>query len=97
VNVAAALVAPQPRLIYYIDVTGGIQSRVKQFEFLRRVLSANEKETLDKIQDMYKTKLELDAHYSLQRALRWWLYTHVPLSLVLLLMIALHVWAVWYY
>ncbi len=97
VNVAAALVAPQPRLIYYIDVTGGIQTRVKQFEFLRRVLSADEKETLDKIQDMYKTKLELDAHYSLQRALRWWLYTHVPLSLVLLLMIALHVWAVWYY
>lgn len=96
-NVAAALVAPQPRLIYYIDVTGGIQSRIKQFEFLRRVLSAGEKETLDKIQDMYKTKLELDAHYSLQRSLRWWLYTHVPLSLVLLLMIALHVWAVWYY
>ena len=96
-NVASALVAPEPRFIYYVDVTGGIQSRVKHFEFLRRVLSMEEKETLDKIQDMYRTKLELDAHYSLQRALRWWLYTHVPLSLVLLLMIALHVLAVWYY
>jgi hypothetical protein len=96
-TVSAALVAPQPRLIYYIDVTGGIQNRVKQFEFLRRVLSDDEKEMLDQIQDVFKTKLELDAHYSLQRSLRWWLYTHVPLSLVLLLMIALHVWAVWYY
>jgi hypothetical protein len=96
-NVEAVLAAPELRLIYYIDVTGGIQTRVKQFEFLRRVLSAEEKETLDQIQDAFKTKLELDAHYSLQCSLRWWLYTHIPLSLVLLLMIALHVWAVWYY
>lgn len=96
-SVAAALAMPEPRLIYYFDVTGGIQSRVKQFEFLRRVLSAEEKEKLDSLQDLYRTKLELDAHYSLQTALRWWLFSHVPLSLVLLLMIALHVWAVWYY
>jgi hypothetical protein len=96
-NVAAVLVAPEPRFIYYFDVTGGIQSRIRQFDFLRRVLSAEEKETLDTLQDLYRTKLELDAHYSLQRALRWWLFTHVPLSLVLLFMIALHVWAIWYY
>jgi hypothetical protein len=96
-SVAATLAMPQPRLIYYFDVTGGIQGRVKQFEFLRRVLSAEEKEKLDGLQDLYRTKLELDAHYSLQAALRWWLFSHVPLSLVLLLMIALHVWAVWYY
>lgn len=96
-NVAAALVEPQPRFIYYLDVTGGIQSRVRQFDFLRRVLSTDEKPKLDEIQLIFKTKLELDAHYSLQRALRWWLYTHVPLSFVLLVMILLHIWAVWYY
>lgn len=96
-NIAAALIAPQPRLIYYIDVTGGIQSSIKQFGFLRKVLSLEEKEKLDQLQDLYRTKLELDAHYSLQRPLRWWLATHVPLSLVLLLMVALHIWAVWYY
>jgi hypothetical protein len=78
-------------------VTGGIQSCIRRFEFLRGVLSVEEKEKLDSLQDMYRTKLELDAHYSLQKSLRWWLFTHVPLSLVLLLMIALHVWAVWYY
>ena len=96
-NLAAALVAPEARLIYYFDVTGGVQSRVKQFEFLRLVLSSDEKEILDKIQGIYKSKLELDAHYSLQRSLRWWLYTHVPASLVLLLMIVLHIFAVLYY
>lgn len=96
-NLAATLAAPEARFVYYIDVTGGVQSRVKQFEFLRRVLSSDEKEILDKIQGIYKSKLELDAHYSLQRSLRWWLYTHVPASFVLLLMIALHIYAVWYY
>lgn len=96
-NVAPALAGPQPRLIYYLDVTGGIQSRIQHFAFLRRVLSDEEKNALDDLQLLYKTKLELDAHYSLQRALRWWLYTHVPLSMVLLMMIVLHIWAVWYY
>ncbi|MEO8166817.1 MAG: hypothetical protein ABI623_01130 [bacterium] len=96
-NLASTLATPEARLIYYIDVTGGVQSRVKQFEFLRRVLSSEEKEILDKIQRIYKSKLELDAHYSLQRSLRWWLYTHVPLSFVLLFMIVLHIFAVWYF
>ncbi len=96
-NLASTLATPEARLIYYIDVTGGVQSRVKQFEFLRRVLSSDEKEILDKIQRIYKSKLELDAHYSLQRSLRWWLYTHVPLSFVLLFMIVLHIFAVWYF
>lgn len=96
-DIAPVLIAPEPRLIYYIDVTGGIQSRIRQFDFLRNVLAAGEKEKLDQLRGLFKTKLELDAHFSLQRPLRWWLLTHVPLSLLLLLMIALHIWAVWYY
>ncbi len=96
-NIAVALAAPQPKLIYYLDITGGIQSRTRQFEYLRRVLSADEQEKLDRLESMFKTKLELDAHYTLQKALRLWLYTHVPLSIVLLLLVALHLYAVWYY
>lgn len=96
-NVAAALVSPQARAIYYVDITGGIQSRVRQFQYLRRVLSMDEKEKLDKLESMYKTKLEIDAHYTLQKALRWWLYSHVPVSLVLLLLIMFHLYAVLYY
>lgn len=96
-NVAVELAEPQPKFSYYLDVTGGIQARLRSFDFLRRVLSADERTMLDQLQLIYKTKLELDAHYSLQKALRWWLYTHVPLSMVLMLMILLHIWAVWYY
>lgn len=96
-HVAVALASPQPRWIYYLDITGGIQARVKKFDYLRRFLPAAEKEKLNTLESYYKTKLEIDAHYTLQRALRWWLYLHVPASLVLLALVALHVFAVWYY
>ncbi len=96
-NVALALAAPQPRLIYCLDITGGIQSRLRRFEYVRRLLASDEKEKLNKLEAFYKTKLEIDAHYTLQRILRWWLYTHVPVSLVLLVLLALHLFAVLYY
>jgi len=96
-NVAAALATPQTRLIYCIDITGGIQSRLKQFDYLRRFLPIDEKEKLNQLESFYKTKLEIDAHYTLQKILRWWLYTHVPASLVLLILLGLHLFAVLYY
>jgi hypothetical protein len=96
-NLAVALADVQPRFIYYFDITGGIQSRLKGFDYLRRFLPAQEKEKLDRLESYYRTKLEIDAHYTLQKTLRWWMYTHVPLSLVLLILIAYHLFAVWYY
>ncbi len=96
-NLAPGLATPQQRLIYYVDITGGIQSRLRQFEYLRKVLSSEEKEKLDQLESMYRTKLEIDAHYSLQKVLRWWLYTHIPVSLVLLVLILIHLYAVLLY
>jgi len=96
-NLALALVTPRPRLIYCIDITGGIQARLKQFDYLRGFLPAEEKEKLGKLEAFYKTKLEIDAHYTLQRILRLWLYMHVPASLVLLILLGLHLFAVLYY
>jgi len=96
-NVAVALVKEQPRLIYYVDVTGGIQSRLKQFEYLGKFLPTDEKSNLDRLRLYYRTKLEIDAQYTLQKTLRWWMYTHVPLSFVLLLLLAFHLFAVFYY
>ncbi len=94
---APALAGPKTRLIYYLDITGGIRARIEQFDYLRDLLSAEEQDKLDTLQDLYKTKLEIDAHYTLQKALRWWLYLHVPVSLVLLVLLALHVFLVAYY
>lgn len=96
-DLAPALAAPQTRLIYYFDITGGSQMRTRQFEYLRRFLSSEERENLDNLESIYKTKLELDAHYTLQKALRWWLYAHLPVSLILVVLLALHLYSVFYY
>lgn len=96
-KIAASLRGPQLRLVYYFDITGGVQTQVKQFDYLSKVLSADEKQRLDQLESYYKTKLEFDAHYTLQKTLRGWLYLHVPPSLVLIGLIALHVYSVWYY
>ncbi|MFQ5568279.1 MAG: hypothetical protein ACE5G0_01305 [Rhodothermales bacterium] len=96
-NLAPALALPETRLIYYLDVTGGIQARIRQFDYLRALLPAAEQEKLDALRAIYKTKLEIDAHYTLQKALRWWLYLHVPVSILLIALLGLHLFAVLYY
>ncbi len=93
-NVASVLVGPSRKAIYFVDVTGGIQTQMRRFEYVRSILNQQEKEKLDALETMYRTKLELDAHYTLQRPLRWWLYTHVPLSFVLVLLVILHIYVV---
>jgi len=96
-KIAMALTAAQPRMIYFLDVTGGIQSRIKPFEYVRGFLSLEEREKLDKLESFYKTKLEIDAHFTLQKTLRWWLYLHVPASLVLLVLVGFHIFTILYY
>ena len=96
-NLAGLLVEPRTRWIYFIDITGGIQSQVRQFEYLRNFLGGEERARLDQLEELAVTKLELDAHYTLQRALRWWLYAHVPFSVVLVILVGFHIFTVLYY
>ena len=46
---------------------------------------------------LFRAKLEIDAHYTLQQPLRWWLYTHLPVSFVVLALLALHLYTVLFY
>jgi len=96
-ELAPDLIQPRRRLIYFLDITGGIQARLKPFNYLKRFLNAEERDKLDELERLFRTKLEMDAHYTLQYALRWWLLAHVPPSLLLLLFVALHLFSVWYY
>jgi len=70
-NMAPSLAGPSRELIYWLDITGGIRSRLKEIEYLRGLLPAEEKEKLTELERLYRTKLEIDAHYTLQQALRW--------------------------
>jgi Fe-S-cluster-containing dehydrogenase component/CRP-like cAMP-binding protein len=96
-QIVRSLKGPEPKPIYFVDITGGIQRRLKQFAFLKRVLSSEESEKLGKLELLYKSKLEMDAHYTLQKLLRRWLYIHLPASIVLLVLVAIHLYAVFYY
>jgi hypothetical protein len=95
--IGPALAAPTWHWIYFVDITGGIRSRLKEVHYLGGFLPAAEKEKLDLLERDCRTKLEIDAHYTLQRALRWWLWLHVPASLVLLVFVVVHMFTVLYY
>ena len=96
-NLASALAGPHRRWIYYRDITGGMQSRLKRFHYLSGFLSTREQALLDELEKLYRTKLEIDAHWTLQQARRWWLYAHVPTSLLLLVLVVIHLLTIFYY
>ena len=96
-HLAPAFAAPRPRLRYFVDATGGAERQAAQFAYLRRTLPADERPALDQLQGLHRTKLEADAHYTLQRALRWWLYLHVPVAIAATAALVLHIFAAVYY
>ena len=96
-KVEPALAGPERRLIFFLDPTGGIQAELKPFRYLEGRLPVEEKEKLQELEQLYRTKLEIDAHYTLQRALRTWLWAHAPISMLLLALVALHIFTVLYY
>ncbi len=96
-EVAPELTAPRRSWIYFVDITGGIHSRLGEIEYLRRLVGPEEREALDELARLFRSKLELDAHYTLQTPLRWWLYAHAPASLALIAFLALHLFSVLYY
>lgn len=96
-RVAPALAGPERRWLYFFDITGGKAAQLGEFDHLRRLLPPDEREKLGELSRLYKTKLQLDAHYTLQRALKLWPWIHVPTSLVVLVLLALHLAAVLYF
>jgi hypothetical protein len=91
------LAAPRRRWLFFVDITAGRESRRREFRHLRRLLGDEDRERLDRLEGLYRTKLEADAHYTLQQALRLWLYLHVPGALLLVALLAAHLYAVWTY
>ncbi len=96
-TVAPVLAAPRRRLIFFLDPTGGIQARLAPFRYLEDRLPPGERQKLGELERLFRAKLEIDAHYTLQRALRSWLYFHAPPSILLLALVAVHVFTVLYY
>jgi len=67
--------------------TGWIRGRITA---LRRYLNEDEREYLGRIESIALRKSRLDAHYALQSVLKFWLFVHVPASVLLILLACWH-------
>lgn len=95
-DLAPALAGPETHLAYYLGASD-VDGRSRQFDALGAMLPAEERAKLSELRAMVRTKREIDAHYTLQKALRGWLLLHVPVSVVLLALLGFHIFTVLYY
>lgn len=70
---------------------------LEPLEHLRTLLPSDERERLEGLESLVQAKLDLDVHYTLQQALRSWLWLHVPPSVLLLVLVIVHIATVLYY
>lgn len=96
-TIASEMAKPTLRPAFYKDITGGIQTKVRQMDYLKQFLSDDDKRKLDNLELIYRSKLECDAHYTLQKPLRLWLVAHLPVSIALFALVLIHLFIVFYY
>jgi hypothetical protein len=66
-------------------------AHISRFDEVQRYARKGEREMLDHLRDLVARKHMLDYQYSLQSALRLWLFAHIPLSYSLLVFSVLHI------
>jgi hypothetical protein len=96
-DIQPVMAGPAPHWSYLFDIRG---ARARMLEPLTRIesfVSPEDQERLRDLTTVVTEKLDLDVHASLQRALRVWLYTHVPAAMALLALVTVHILAVVYF
>ena len=96
-EVRAPLSAVQRSWAFLLDVRGGRERALEPFRRVAQFVEEGEKQRVAELMNIYTEKMELDAHYSLQGILRGWLVLHVPAAGVLMGLLAVHVFAWWWY
>jgi hypothetical protein len=93
-NVQPALGGPSLSWSYLVDMRSDRDRRVAEFESLRSFVDDADRERLEHLQTVLVKKIELEAHYTWQTVLRWWLFVHVPAAMLLIAAVVAHVIAV---
>lgn len=96
-TLAPALSAPHWDVAFLLGITAASRARLEALHSLHSLSPAEDRPRIEELADVYRTKVEVDVHYTLQRVLRGWLYAHVPPALLLLALVALHIFTVTYY
>jgi len=77
--------------LHLFEVRTPLNRLLNKISDLNRYLNEPERATLDQIAALVRQKDGLDYHYALQFTLKFWLFTHIPLTCSLLLFILAHV------
>ena len=93
-DIRPGLERPEPAWSYVANVHAGRARYAKSLDSLERTVADHER--VKELTVIVTEKAEIDVHLSLQRALRGWLVLHVPPAIVLLGLLAVHVFAVLY-
>jgi len=93
-QIRPALQQPAPAWGYVMNAQAGRTRFARALDTLERVSTDHER--LRHLRSIVMQKAELDVHLSLQRALRAWLVLHVPPAIVLMGLLAVHIFAVLY-
>jgi hypothetical protein len=96
-SLSRSFARPRWRWLYFVDITGGRAPRLREVAYLAERLSGEEGEKLEQLRQLYSSKLDMDAHYTLQSALRAWLWIHLPVSIALVALLLVHLFSVLYY
>lgn len=94
-DIRPLLVTPAPSWSYVFNVRLRRTRRLGPLRDVAPFIGAGERERLDDLTTLVNEKLELDAHYSLQRALKAWVLLHLPPAFLLLGLLVAHIYAVW--
>ncbi len=94
---APRFAAPERRVAFFFDVSSGGRGPERELAYLQSLLGEEERARLGELARLYRAKLEIDAHYTLQWTLKGWLYAHAPVSLLLLGFLLVHIFSVLYY
>lgn len=96
-QLAQDLAAPRMVGVALFASGGATRSEGRATDVLRGTLPADATTALDELRRIHTAKREMDVHYTLQRLLRGWLYLHVPFAVILLGLVALHVFFTTYF
>ena len=98
VRVLAGYFAHMPALLAPLAGGDAEHHRVNlELAGLRRFLNPREITIADQLAELIEAKRNLDSQLAGQRLLKLWLFAHIPLTFVLLVFTAAHVWLVLHY
>lgn len=97
VDVKPMLATVTPQWAYVLDPRAGRDRRLEPLTRVAPYVDGGDQARLASLRAIVNEKLDLDAHATLQRVLRRWVAYHVPPAILLMGLLAVHIFAVVYF